>query len=284
MENKIMNLAIKEMRSNNINEIIDQEVFFKEYFKVFCYKKPFDQDIMSSLQTDLDIDDVINLSNTLIIKFKKMANMMEKNGFKNDIGLIIFIGDGVIDGHSIIINNYSYVFVDLKAIMLRSKGKYNLDAFMSHEMIHAAHYDLNKEFYPDNYNLIDDKYFRTLIVEGMATYMSMILFGIPENSAYWFGLLENNEVGEWITNCKKMKTNMGINLKKIIDDEEFDNSIYNKLFCVKTQKFTSYRTGYYYGCEIIKNISYENSINGVFRLEFNNIKKYINAYFKIVIV
>jgi hypothetical protein len=126
---------------------------------------------------------------------------------------------------------------------------------------------------------------KTLIVEGMATYMSISLFGIPENSAYWFGLLAKYEVDEWVSNCENMKTNIGINLKELISDSKFDKNIYDKLFCViKSEKLTSYRTGYYYGCQIVKMIYFQNSTNQVLKFEFNDIKKYINDYFKIKIV
>ncbi|MBU3093092.1 hypothetical protein KPL35_13540 [Clostridium sp. CF011] len=284
MENKIMNFAIKQMKSDKINEIFNQEPFFEEYFKVFCGNKPFDKNIINSIQHELDINNVITLSNTLISIFENKASILSKIEIKNDIGLIIFIGDGKIDGHSIILNNSSYVFVDIKAIISRSNKNYDLDVFLSHEIIHAVHYDLNKEFYLKNYNSTEDKYLKTLIVEGVATYISMFIFGISENLGYWFGFLENDEVNEWVYNCKKMKTTIGINLKGLIADKKFDKNIYDKLFCIKSKKITFYRIGYYYGCEIIKNICYENNINEVFRLGFSDIKEYINHYFEIVIV
>ncbi|MCB2309793.1 DUF2268 domain-containing putative Zn-dependent protease [Clostridium tagluense] len=285
MENKIINLAIKQMKSDSINEIFSQESFFEEYFKVFCDNKPFDENIINSIQHDLDINNVINLSNTLINKFLKKVNILSRMNIISDIGLIIFIGDGNIDGHSIILNKYAYLFIDLNAIISRSDKNYDLDAFLSHEIIHAVHYDLNKEFYPKNYNLTEDKYFKTLIAEGMATYMSIYLFGIPENSAYWLGFLAKNEVDEWVCNCENMRMNIGISLKKLISNKKFDKNIYDRLFCIiRAEKLTSYRVGYYYGCEIIKMACYENSINEAFRLKFNDIKKYVNAYFKITIV
>lgn len=258
MKNKIINLAIEQMKSDNINEIFRQELFFEVYFKVFRENKPFDENIINSIQHDLDINDVINLSNILISNFEKKANMLSRIDVKSDIGLIIFIGDGNIDGHSIFLNNSTYVFIDIYAIISRSNKNYDLEAFLSHKIIHAVHYDLNKEFYPENYNLTEDKYLKTLIVEGMATYMSISLFGIPENSAYWFGLLAKYEINEWVCNCENMKTNIGINLKELISDSKFDKNIYDKLFCViKSENFTSYRIGYYYGCQIVKMIYFE---------------------------
>jgi len=285
LKNKIINLAIEQMKSDKINEIFRQGPFFVEYFKVFRENKPFDKNIINSIQCSLEINDVINLSNTLISKFEKKTDILSRNDIKSDIGLIIFIGDGSIDGHSIFLNNSTYVFIDIYATISRSNKNYDLEAFLSHEIMHAVHYDLNKEFYPENYNLTEDKYLKTLIVEGMATYMSISLFGISENSAYWFGLLAKHEINEWVYNCEIMKTNIGINLKELISDSKFDKNIYDKLFCIiKSENFTSYRIGYYYGCQIVKLIYFENSINKVLRLGFNDIKKYINAYFKIKIL
>ena len=196
MKNKIINLAIEQMKLDNINEMFRHKSFFKEYFKVFRENKPFNENIICSILHSLELNDVINLSNTLISTFEKKADILSRNDIRSDIGLIIFIGDGYIDGHSIFLNNSTYVFIDIYAISSRFNKKYDLGAFLSHEIIHAVHYDLNKEFYPENYNLAEGKYLKTLIVEGMATYMSISLFGILENLAYWFGLLSKYEVNE----------------------------------------------------------------------------------------
>lgn len=284
MKNKIMNLAIKQMNSDNIKEIFDQESFFQEYFKVFCKNKPFDEKLIKLIQHDLDINIIIDLSNQLINIFENKSSILSRIEIKNEIGLIIFIGYGDIDGHCIILDNSSYVFVDLKAIILRSNKKIDLDAFLSHEIIHAVHYDLNKEFYPKNYNSIEDQYLKTLIAEGFATYMSMYLFGISENLGYWLGFLENDEVSEWISNCKKIKSDIGVSLKKLITNKEFDIDMYNRLFCIKSEKFTFYRLGYYYGYEIIRIICCENNISKTLGLKFIDINKYINNYFKTIIV
>lgn len=279
-----MNLALKQIKSDNVNQIFSQEPFFSEYFKVFRKDRAFDENAVKSIQQDLDINRVIDLSDTLISIFKNKSTALSQIEMGNEIGLIIFIGDGNIDGHSIILDDSAYVFVDLKTIILRSHNNFDLDSFLSHEIIHALHYDLNKEFYPKNYTELEDTYLKTLIVEGMATNMSMCLFGLSENLGYWLGLLEANEINNWISNCKKMKTNMGVKLKESIANKEFDKSIYDRLFYIKkSEKFTLYRMGYYYGSEIIKEICNDTSMSQVFRLKFSDTKKYINKYFEIII-
>jgi hypothetical protein len=283
MENKIMNLALIQMKSDNVNQVFNQELFFNEYFKVFYDNKPFSENVIKSIKQDLDINILNSLSNKLINIFEKRCAVFSQIGMVNEIGLILFIGDGNIDGHSIVIDDSTYVFVDLKAVISRSED--NLGPFLSHEIIHAIHYYLNKEFYPKNYNGPKDIYLKTLIAEGLATYMSMLLFGLSEDLAYWLGLLKLNEIKEWTSNCKNMKTSMGIKLKELIVNKEFNRNIYNKLFCInKSEKLTEYRMGYYYGSEIMKNIFKNNSINRIFELEFIDIKNYINEYFESIIV
>lgn len=283
MENKIINLAIKQMECQDMNEIFYEAPFFREYFKVFCGNKQFNENVIEAIKCDFDMNNVIDLSNKLISIFKNKLTILSKGEIKNEIGLIIFIGDGKIDGHGIIVSNSSYVFIDLKAIV--SNVNYDLDAFVSHEIIHAVHYDLNKEFYPKNYNSIADEYLKFLIAEGAATYFSMRLFEVPENIGYWVGILEDDEINDWKNNCERLKVSTGIRLKELISNDKFDKNTYNKLFCIKkSEKLTLYRMGYYYGCEIIKNLCNNNNIKQVLRIKFSNIKEYINDYFEIKIV
>lgn len=98
MRNKIMNLALKQIKSDNANQIFSQEPFFSEYFKVFLKDRPFDENVVKSIQQDLDINRVIDLSDTLISIFENKSTVLSQTEMGNEIGLIIFIGDGNI-GH-----------------------------------------------------------------------------------------------------------------------------------------------------------------------------------------
>ena len=276
----IINFAVRQITCGNMKEIFEQEDFFKEYFKVFGESKIFDENVIHNI----DIKYVIDLSQTLIKIFEEKIKILQEFKLKNEIGLIIFIGNGNIDGHSIILEDSSYVFVDLSAIILRSNRSCDLETFMCHEIIHAIHYDFNKEFYPKNYTSISDKYLKMIIEEGLATYMSMSIFGLSKELGYWLGYLENSQVNEWILNCEKMKTYIGINLNQIISSNIFDENIYSKLFCIKSENLTSYRLGYYYGCQIVKNIVSNNNFRKVLCFRFCDIQKYINDYFNFNVI
>lgn len=285
MKNRIINIAIEQITSDNMNQMFMQQAFFKEYFKMFRNNKIFDKDFIKYINENIDINNVINISNTLINLFENKLNILSGKGIENEIGLIIFIGDGRIDGHSIILDDSVYVFVDLVAVISRSNLKFDLDSFLSHEIIHAIHYKVNKEFYYKDYSIFEDIYLKTLIVEGMATYISMIIFGLSENLGYWLGILKSDEIEQWENNCIKLKKCIGVRLKEAISNKKYDNSLYVRLFCIKKcEKITLYRMGYYYGSEIIKNVHYNNSVNQLFKLKFKDFGNYINEYFETAIV
>ncbi|WP_085829267.1 hypothetical protein [Clostridium massiliodielmoense] len=172
MRNQVVNLAIQQLQTKDIENFLKNNLFFKEYIEVFNRKESFKDNIIS-----VDKGQINYISDKLIKEFNKISNVFCKKGLENNIGLIIFIGDGSIDGHGIIIDNNTYVFIDLSAI-IPNISKYNLSTFMVHETIHALHYDLNKEFYPKNYLSVEDRFFKKLISEGIATEFSMSVFHI----------------------------------------------------------------------------------------------------------
>ncbi|NEZ49264.1 hypothetical protein FDB54_06465 [Clostridium botulinum] len=278
IKNQVVNLAIEQLQTEDIDDLLKNNLFFKEYIEVFNGKELFKDNIIKNI-ISADKGQIDYISDKLIEEFKKISKMFCKKGLENNIGLIIFIGDGSIDGHGIIIDNNPYVFIDLSA-SIPNISKYNLSTFMVHETIHALHYDLNKEVYPKNYLSVEDRYFKKLISEGIATEFSMSVFHISMESSYWLGLLEHEDVEKWIFNCEKMKLNVGKKLSKTIINDKFNYDIYCKLFTIlKLKELTSYRMGYYYGSEIIKTIQQERSNIEMLTLDFDKVKKYIYEYF-----
>lgn len=276
---KIINLALSQIESKDKSEFLDNDPFIREYIEVFNENKLFKKYTIKKIDK-ADKNEIINKSNILIDAFKDTTNLLRKFNIESNMGLIIFIGDGNIDGHGIIVEEYPYVFVDLSAIMPNIE-KYDIDAFMLHETIHAIHYSLNKEFYPKNYNSVEDKFLKKLVVEGIATYMSIKLSNISVESAYWLGFLKHDKVEEWIYNCENMKLSIGESLDKIIESGDFNQNIYYRLFYILgLQNLTSYRIGYYYGSQIIRKINNEKSIEEIFTLKFDEMKNYLYEYFK----
>lgn len=280
IKNQIVNLVMQQLQTKDIENFLKNNLFFKEYIEVFNKKESFIDSMIKNI-ISADKGQIDYISDKLIKEFNKVSNVFCKKGLENNIGLIIFIGDGSIDGHGIIVEDYPYVFIDLAAI-IPNVSKYNLFSFIVHETIHAFHYDLNKEFYPKNYLSVEDRFLKKLIAEGISTEFSMSVFHISMESAYWLGLLDHKDVREWIFNCEKMKLDVGKKLNEIIVDNKFNYNIYCKLFTIlKFKELTKYRVGYYYGSEIIKIIEKERRNIEILTLNFHKIKKYICEYFSV---
>lgn len=83
MKNRIINIAIEQMKADNMNQMFRQQAFFKEYFKMFRNNKVFDKEFIKYINENIDINNVINISNTLINLFENKLNILSGKGIKN---------------------------------------------------------------------------------------------------------------------------------------------------------------------------------------------------------
>lgn len=211
---------------------------------------------------------------------EEMLKYISKSIDRNiDVGFITFFGDCSYDGHGILIDGKPYVFFDLNAIIPRL-GFYNFRTFITHELLHAIHYYLNPNFYRANYQTVEERYFKLLFAEGIATHLSSVITSEKMEYAYCFGYISKKQVMEWIRNSEKMKSHIGNDINKAINRSTLDNSLYNRLFGIEDfSMLTSYRLGYYYGSEIIKWLLEYKNINDVLTLDYNQASKSIYRYF-----
>lgn len=151
---------------------------------------------------------------------------------------------------------------------------------MTHEMLHPIHYSLNPDFYRGNYRTVEEKYLKLLFSEGIATHFSYVISEEKLEDTYWFGYLEQEQVWDWIKNCEKMKDEIGVQLYEAIEADKIDHSLYNRLFGIEDfTKLTFYRTGYYYGAEMVKKTLQERDINDVLTMNYREVKDRIKSCF-----
>lgn len=254
---EVLNLAEKQIKSKSLNPI--ESAFFKEYFRLFNSNVNFEKDTKQLMQaySSQEVSKTVSFLKTLSEEILYQINDILNRDVVLDI--ITFFGDCSYDGHAILIDGKPYIFFDLNAILPRLDF-YNFKAFITHEMIHGVHYILNPAFYRGNYHTVEEKYLKLLFAEGIATYLS--------------------QVWEWVRNCEKMKNDIGNNLQQAINLGKLDNHLYNCLFGIDDfEMVTSYRTGYYYGSEIVKYFVEEKNINDVLLLDYKGAKKLIDDYF-----
>ncbi|EPY2276219.1 hypothetical protein ACXAT3_000919 [Clostridium sporogenes] len=263
------------------DELYKTNIFFNEYFSVFN-KNPNFKENTKKILYKYSKEKIYKTFNILKNTFKKKVNLISNSLHLKIIpGIIVFIGDGYIDGHGALINNKPYVFFDLSTI-IPNFHNYNIDLFVTHELLHAIHYSYNPLFYPIYYNSIEEEYFKRMIAEGIATNLSSVFSSYTIKDSYWMGFLNNKNVQIWINNCKKMKSDIGDKISLSIKSYIFDENLYSHLYSITDLKhLTNVRLAYYYGSQIINELRDYKSINEILSTDYEYFKDCILSYFQL---
>ena len=278
---EVINIALEQIANKSKQKQIFTEYdFFEEYFNTFNNSDKFLQNTKNSLDK-IDKEEILNITETLKERVQyKLEYIIKDTDLNLFPGLITFIGDGSWDGHGIIVNDNSYVYFDLAAVK-RDIENYNLDTYVTHELIHPIHYGSEITFYPGEYETVKDKYLKRLIAEGLATFLGDHYCDYNIRESYWLGLLEAKDVDKWVDNCRAEKDQIGKRLQEQIINNEFDRNLFYQLFAVTSSEYVRHRFGYYYGTQIVKNVFEEKTIAELINMHFNEYEEYIYKYFNL---
>ncbi|MBN4051161.1 MAG: hypothetical protein COA82_10935 [Alkaliphilus sp.] len=266
-----------------------EEVYQSKYFKEYNYL--YDcingvvtnkQDTQNSIEKTIeemhakDVQKMLSCANIIKQEIQEIMNRQCDFSIK---GAILLLSDGSIDGHGILVDGEAYVFFDLNAIT-RGIDKYNIKAFVFHEIIHAVHYGRNIEFYLKNHITTEEHYFKRMICEGIATYFTGKKTAEPAEDVYWLGYLNKSEVNIWTNKCEVMRKEIGGKLAESIEKNVLDMDLYSKLFSViNMNDMTSSRMAYYYGSKIIEELSTNHSFEEILQKNYLEIRKIVWNYF-----
>ncbi|APF26532.1 hypothetical protein NPD7_1401 [Clostridium sporogenes] len=263
------------------DELYKTNIFFNEYFSVFN-KNPNLKENTEKILYEYSKESIYKTFNILKNTFEKKVNFISDSlDLKIIPDLIVFIGDGSVDGHGALVNGKPYVFFDLSALILNF-NKYNIDLFVTHELLHGIHYSYNPCFYPKYYNSIEEKYFKRMIAEGIATNLSPTFSSSTIEDSYWMGFFNKKEVQIWVDNCEKMKNNIVYRITSSLKFSSFDKDLYHTLYTVSDLKhLTNSRLAYYYGSQIINELRDYKSINEILSTDYEYLKDCILSYFQL---
>ena len=210
---------------------------------------------------------------------KSAVKIQKKLKVKKLPDTILFIGDGTIDGHGLLIKDSAYGFFELTTLKEGLK-QYHTDAFITHELLHPLHYQESPEFFSMNWKTTEEYYFKRMFSEGLATFFSGEICKLPPQVAFWFGFLEQEELNKWMDYCEERKAAIGTQLMNSIKAEKIDSGLYRQLFSIEGfEKLTEYRLAYYYGYEIVKRIQGIFSPQELLSMKYEEVRPYILKYF-----
>jgi len=270
---KLLNLVEEQFQKGGV---IEEHPFFREYLEVFNFNSDFSRKVgeiiennyLESLQKEVGI---------LLKEIEAVVPFWEKVGFGDFPGIITYVGDGAYDGHGIIIDGKPFAFFDM-AVFGERKDMLSLKPWLLHELIHPIHYQLSPQFYPRNYKTAEDRYLKKMIVEGVATHITLQFF--PGKDTYWSGFLDNDGVKRWKNYCEEQRDTLGEKIEDVVKMNCQDDMLFYKLFgIVDFEKLYQSRLGYYYGERIVDQIIKNYSFRELLQMDFSFFRERIKRYF-----
>ena len=192
-------------------------------------------------------------------------------------GLIIFIGNGIPDGHAILSNGTPWAVIDLKTFVDRL-DTYNQEVYLTHEISHAFHYKKAPSFYFGNkQKILKPPIFKLMIAEGVATYCSFLFTPAPIHDAYWFGQYTEKQVKSWVNICEREKGKIGEEIDT--GKNKVSPDIMEKLFDTPVRDLGESRLGYCYGTKIVRKVIEEKGLDASLKMELSDYRNHVYRYF-----
>lgn len=168
-----------------------------------------------------------------------------------NIEIVLFVGQGVTNGHAFQKDDSFIVWVPLELY----KTEIEVDAFLTHEIIHALHYHTVPAYY---FSSLDEKYdpLRQVAVEGLATFVTKKVMDLSVEEALWADFLSKEKSQLWIEECEKKRNEItdvimsrDITKGRALFEANNDNSV------------LEFRGGYYLGYTLIDELSQEQNLS-----------------------
>lgn len=275
-------LTQKDIMGEDFSAFIDSYYSLSNAFNnIYDNKESLLNAIKSNIQSTDDEDlhsFAADLKDKISIVSEKLMKELHINSFPDTV---LFIGDGTIDGHGLLVNDRAYGFFEVTTLM-KTIAFYNLEVFLAHELMHPVHYHINNSFAPNRWLGTEERYFKRMLNEGIATYFSSKVLGVPIKDAYWFGYLGDEELDVWLENCEEMKQNISNRLSLSLKSRKLDQELQLQLFSiVGFENLTKYRLAYYYGTKIVEELNKSYCLEEILKLDYIVLRKCIYSYFNL---
>jgi hypothetical protein len=209
---------------------------FEHYYK-FWAKRTIHQSVLKK-------NEIIKKRDIIISAIKKVVPTLVKFNSKiKDIPIALFIGEDNSNGHAFLDDKEFVVWIPVERYSTYEEAR----VFVTHEIIHAIHYSMNREFYfvtKEEKNKIS----RMLFTEGIATYLTRELLKLSDKEALWADYLKKRKLNDWMEQCVAKLTEMRQFIRKNFDSSDVNIKIFNT---DNPKDIFSNRCGYFAGLKLI---------------------------------
>jgi len=287
-----LELYKEQLENNAVENILYRSDIVKEYFALNCFLNNFER--TDERLTEIICEDIEILTEDSLLTIEKSVSIIKDNvellikegnplftDYKID-GIVLLLGDSTVDSQGIMVNDKTYLVIDLLAYSV-AIDKYNPISFLVHDITHSIHYKLMSDMYFKNYSSQTERVLKRMVVEGLATYITKQLTDESDEDVFWLGYLDDRGVEKWKEHAYKVRGKHGNNLRDLISNNIWRDQNQFDLFSISDpDKLWEGRLAYYYGYEIVENLSYGKSLDEVLKLKYSDYYKGITEYFSLV--
>ena len=169
-----------------------------------------------------------------------------------EMPVALFVGQDVSNGHAFEDHGEFVVWLPIETYTSHEK----VDVFVTHEIIHALHYQAAPEFY---FRTRSELYClsRRLITEGIATFLTAAVLGIDDEAALWADYLDDHHRREWMAQCRNNRVGLARFMIDRFNDSDPETDIFRTADAGDIFRF---RGGYYVGLEVIRAVAAEHGL------------------------
>lgn len=165
----------------------------------------------------------------------------------NDIDVVLFVGKGTSNGHAYEHDGRFIVWLPVELYSSTAMVR----IFVTHEIVHALHYRANPEFrFASKADATD--FARQLITEGIATFLTAEILGVPPAEALWADYLPQQKAEMWMKTCEENRPGLIDYCIERISSGEPDPVFFR---ADNPDSIYEFRAGYYVGTILMRELS-----------------------------
>jgi len=162
---------------------------------------------------------------------------------------MLFVGVDTSNGHAYRQGDRFRVWLPIESYRTEKL----IDVFITHEMLHALHYEASPTFYFAD-TREKDNLGRQLMTEGIATCLTQRLLGTDDLTALWADFLPRDRGQEWLRECEARSPELVGLLRRNFDLSSDAISMFHAADPLDIRR---YRAGYYVGLRLIEELMTE---------------------------
>lgn len=224
-------------------------------------------------QPDLSAHEIIRKTKSITSRLDDITCWFNSRGVDlSELDIVLLVGRDTSNGHAFLDNGKFVVWLPVETY----NSMASIDVFVTHEIIHALHYQKRAEFYFDNFNQFHNP-MRQLITEGLATCLSAFVLDADDRTVLWADYLSNDQLDNWFNECEKRARELKSYFKQAVKHRQELPEFFR---ADNPDNIMQYRGGYFLGLRLAQSFIKSEKIQplGLLDVDRAEFEKYVRRW------